>query len=376
MHAHATRESDRTMPKGRREAALVERMAGLVDDGHETAQEVGLVPAGRDPHVFGHPAAERVVARVESAMREVEAQVAHDPFGEPVLGVRRKRARQNRHFTLRPLLVDDRRREPGQEGRQLREQPVDLGRRAAGLVFVEQRVVGGDAEGLRLRLCDLAGEPEHLAQGREHARKVVAVASSAPVHLAGRDGPRVAHDEVARQRHRVAALALHLAQVRELPCVGAVAGRLSARAGEPVADLLRHQEFMRDLAQRRHLLAAHGSTPRRHDRRHVPLQDADRLADEGDPAEAGLERRTGRRADATVGTRTGAPCAPGRTGHGTGSRRPCAAAPPAHGCTARSRRADLPAWPRATNGRLMGDGPVRSPSRLDRAIWSMVQAPR
>src|SRR3546814_13712603 len=62
---------------------------------------------------------------------------------------------------LRHCLVD----EAGQEATQLGKQLVDPGRATAGLVFVEQGIVGAEPEGIGFRGGHFAGENEHRPEG-------------------------------------------------------------------------------------------------------------------------------------------------------------------------------------------------------------------
>ena len=66
------------------QTALVERMAGFVQYAHQRLEKVGLVVPGGDAHVVGHTSAEWMVARVQSAVIEVEAVTRWNALGEPM----------------------------------------------------------------------------------------------------------------------------------------------------------------------------------------------------------------------------------------------------------------------------------------------------
>ena len=76
MEAHAARLADRLVAPGRGQAALVERMAGLVQHAHQRAAEIAFVVARGDAHIVGRAAAEGMQADIEPAMVEIEAEAA------------------------------------------------------------------------------------------------------------------------------------------------------------------------------------------------------------------------------------------------------------------------------------------------------------
>ena len=77
-----------------RQAALIERMAGLVDHPHDGGGEIILGIAGGDAHIVGHAAAEGMQAGVEAAMLELETHGAHNPLAEIALLLHREGAGQ------------------------------------------------------------------------------------------------------------------------------------------------------------------------------------------------------------------------------------------------------------------------------------------
>ena len=78
MRRHAGRLADRLARIGGRQAALVQRVAGLVHHGEHGLGEVGLVVAGGDPHVGRRAAGERMRRAVQPGVGEVEPE----PLGQ------------------------------------------------------------------------------------------------------------------------------------------------------------------------------------------------------------------------------------------------------------------------------------------------------
>ncbi len=71
MDAHAARLPHRLIAPGRRQAALIERMAGLMQHAHQRRGEVALVITRRDAHIVRRSAAEGMEAGVEPARRSL-----------------------------------------------------------------------------------------------------------------------------------------------------------------------------------------------------------------------------------------------------------------------------------------------------------------
>jgi hypothetical protein len=268
VHRHAARLADRLQAPVARQAALVHRVAGLVQHAHEGDGEVVLVIAGGDAHVVGHATAEGVQGYVEAAVLEVEADGGHEAAGQSLLPFARERPFQGQDRRQRALARQHGIQEAGQEIGEVREDGVDARRGAARLVLVEQRVVERAAEAVRLGGGGLAGEIQHLGQGRLHGGEIGRRPRLAPDHLAALAGLGERLHQVALQRGGMQPAPLHLLQVRPGPGVETLGlGR------GPIEEFVQGgigQDLVADHAQGRQLLGACLGAAGRHHRRHVP----------------------------------------------------------------------------------------------------------
>ena len=262
-------------------------MSGLVQCAHQRLGEIGLVVSGGEPHIIRDAAAERVAAFIEPAMREVEADALHQREGGATLQGDRERSGRHEWDRARRLTGQRRIEQPGEEPGDLVEQPVDQRRRAAGLVLIEQCLVRGGAERLRLGGGHLARQVEHAFQARQGQREIVGRTGRAPHRLGLRFGARQCLDEIARHRGGMAPTAAHLAQVGLLP--KSEIRFLGLRGGEQIGDLGRGEQLMGDAAQGRELLGACRGAARRHHRRGVPMQHRNRLLDRAEAAKPRFE---------------------------------------------------------------------------------------
>ena len=210
------RAADRLAAPGLGQASVVERMAGLVQDRHQARGGIALVVAGGHADVVGHAAAERMRALVQPAVVEIEAERCHQALTQRLLAGGREmaRERQRRHLAGQHAFEKVR-----QEGRERREQAIDLGCGQARLVALEEGVVGSKPQnpGLGRRL--LPGQPQDFLEGRPQQREIGLGARLAPDHLGARGRPRQRPDQLGLERGRVEVAPAHLAKVRRLPLV-------------------------------------------------------------------------------------------------------------------------------------------------------------
>ncbi len=260
-----------------------------MQDRHEARGDVRLVVARGQPDVVRHAAAERMGAAVKTAVLEVEAERRHQSLAKRLLPGRGKVAPERQRLDL---ATEDALEKLRQELGERREQRVDLSGRDAGLVAVEERIVGRETECLALRRRLLAGEPHHLLERRAEQSEVGLLARLAPEHLGLRGGAHEGRDQLRGHRGGAPIAAAHLAQIGRLPCVQLAWSRLGLI--EEIAGLGADQQLMDDLAQRRHLLGADRvAAPRHHDLM-VPLQDSERAAQMRDARKPRLKRAIGR----------------------------------------------------------------------------------
>src|SRR6266481_3888681 len=92
MDRHTARIADRLAAPSGRQAALVKRMPGLVQDAHERAAEVTVLIASGDAHIVRRAAAEGMKADIEPAVFEIEAELPHQPDAAGALPLDRERA--------------------------------------------------------------------------------------------------------------------------------------------------------------------------------------------------------------------------------------------------------------------------------------------
>ena len=152
-------------------------MAGLVQDRHQAGRGVRLVVARGHADVVGHAAAERVQALIEAALGEVEAERAHQPLAERLLRGRRESVPASGSGSA--WWAQDALEEVRQESGQRLEQGVDLGGADAGLVAIEERIVGRPAECRGLGCGLLPDEAHDLLERRaQHARNRSAARAS------------------------------------------------------------------------------------------------------------------------------------------------------------------------------------------------------
>jgi len=229
-----------------------------VQHAHEGDGEVVLVVAGGDAHVVGHAAAEGMQRGVEAPVLEVEADGRHQLAGQRLLLGDGERPLEQQRGRLARLAVQHVRQETRQEGRQVREDRIDARRPAAGLVFVQEGVVERAAQALGLGGGGLAGQVQHLLQGRQDGGEVGRRPRLAPGHLAALAGLGERLHEVAFQRRGVQPAPAHLSEVRLGPGVQA----LGLRRGL-VEELVQRgigQDLVADDAQGRQVLpAAHAN---------------------------------------------------------------------------------------------------------------------
>ena len=183
----------------RLELRLVEPVAELVQAGVERHREVVLLPARREPHVGGgHAAREGVHGGVQAPVLGLEADGGQQLAGHRALVARPGSARG----TL-PVLAGrrGRRDERHELGLQAREDAPELLRGQAGLVVVEQDVVGVRELAGAVEAGDVAAlELEHALQGGREVAEVARLARLQPGLLGVRVGARDLRRELGRHR--------------------------------------------------------------------------------------------------------------------------------------------------------------------------------
>ena len=200
VHRHAAGLAHRLSAPRLRQALLIERVAGLVEHGEHGLQEVRLVVSGGDAGVVRLAAAERMVADAEQPAIEVEADLGHQRFSERLLAFDAECVRDRQRLVLPTEGAVD---EPRQHVVQLREQGIDLGLRQAGLVAVEQGIVGIAAQCVAEGLGLLPRQREHGFERTDHGCPIVRRTRWTPSLLAGGRGCGQRDDEITGQGPRL-----------------------------------------------------------------------------------------------------------------------------------------------------------------------------
>jgi hypothetical protein len=291
VHGHRPGQGHRLAERLARQVLLVTRVPGFMNGAEQPLKQVVLAVAGRQAHVLRHAAAERMRALVQPAGREIEAERLHRGATEGALrGDGERPGRLDRRRLCR-LLRDDAAHRVRQPLLQGVEQRVDPRARHAGLVLVDERVVGRDALVLGQPLRRLANQCQERLEVGGEAGPVVGRALRAPGVLAAHRGERAPLDERLGQGIGAAPLPAHLAQVR----AGAV--------GEPLALGALHRVAQRrlgaqavdqrlELGQRRRARLVAGG---RHQARAVPIGDRAEVRQAMQPEPVPLEPVVGRR---------------------------------------------------------------------------------
>ena len=211
MYAHGARTPHRQVQRVARQALLVARVAGLVDDAHQAGRKGSLVVARGDAHVLRHTAAKRVRGNIQPAAFKIKTQQAHHFHTQRALLVDGEGAGCG-HDGFILLLGDDAADQIGKPGLDVAKQLGDGGLRHAGLKLVHQGFVRRGAGCVRQKFGLLACQLHHLAEIAQKALPVVGLALRAPGVFAAGTGQTLGLDQVLRQAVDQCPLALHLGQ--------------------------------------------------------------------------------------------------------------------------------------------------------------------
>ena len=142
--------------------------------------------------------------------------------------------------------------------------------RGAGLVAVQERVIGAAAQGFGAGLCALTDQSEQTFQARHDTLEVCRRTRFAPFHLAGVAGLGERLDQVARQCRGVAPLPAHLAEIGGPPGIEFARAGVLLRCGEELGHIGPSKDLMTDHIQGGQLLAARLGAAVGHDGGHIP----------------------------------------------------------------------------------------------------------
>ena len=197
---------------------LVAAVSCFVHGAHQAAEEIVCTEPCGHAHVFGHTAAKRMCAHVQTPGFKVEAQAPHHGFTQAALRRHRKRPdRFNERFAR--LFGRDTLNEPGQPLANFTKHMVQLRGGHAGLELVEQGVVARHPGLVGQQLRCLPGERQDLAKVAHKTRPVVGRALLAPSVFATRRGQLQLGHQGFGQGIAGAPLAADLAQVGTLKLV-------------------------------------------------------------------------------------------------------------------------------------------------------------
>ena len=286
MHRHAARGAGGEATPGCGPVEFVECVAGLVGNAHHGRGEVVFAVAGGDADIVGRAAAEGVGADIEAATVKVETEELHDIEAQLPLRVDGEGAGRLLTGRLRGLALDDLADHRRQLLTQRRKDLCDAGRPHARLELVDQGIVGGQSEGLRLGGGDLSNKAQDLGErGREEIETVLR-AGLGPDLVAAGAGAGERLDQGGLDGGGVGIEPAHLGQVHLVVRVG---GRVALGLVQPVADAGVGEGLVRNRVERGDRLSAGLGSPFWHDGEHVPAEDAAGIANGGDLLEAGVE---------------------------------------------------------------------------------------
>ena len=184
------------------DAELVIRMADLVDGGIKAVEGFRRDHSGGDPAVLPAARTERMHGQIHAPARPVVTEGGGALPGQAQLRLGRELAAQQRGLVVGPHDIVAQLHETRA---QIGEDRPDRGRRGAGFVIVQQRVIGvapiGDGGGF------LALEHQDLGQRRQEGRDILIGAGLGPDPLRQRGGAR----QFRRQPRRNAGLAAIIA---------------------------------------------------------------------------------------------------------------------------------------------------------------------
>ena len=139
MHRHAERPADRLTAPGLGQTIFIERMARFMQHAHQGGGDFRLVVACGDAHIVRRAAAKRMLAFIETAVIEVEAERRHQSLSERFLLHRRKGSLDRQRLLLAGEHLLEKAR---QKIRETLEDRIDIGAPETVLEAVEQRVIG------------------------------------------------------------------------------------------------------------------------------------------------------------------------------------------------------------------------------------------
>ncbi len=285
MRRHAGRLAHRLARIRRWQAALVQRVARLVQHAEQALGEIRHVVARGDPHVARRAAAERVRRAIKPGVGVVEPGPLGQAATQCLLHRGRERPRRPHRRRRERLALLGLRQRPLQERLVVGEHGRHVGHADAALIAVHQRVVLAHAECRCQRGGGLAGQAHHFREVLADQGKIRSSPRLAPDLLAGRVGPGLGFHEVGRQRGRPRVRVAHQAKIGRPPRI--VACQLRFRPIQFFHRLGRDQQPVREAGEHRELIAPRGGAAGRHHRGGVPAQHRVGLADGGDAGEAG-----------------------------------------------------------------------------------------
>ena len=178
MNADGTGRSARRPPMVARQGLLIEPMAGFVQRSKKRLVEKSRVVTSRDSRITrAKTTAKRMSGDIESSCIEVKTQRRGRRLPEHLLAI-------NREVSLQdfPRRLSSRGRDRAHQRHKIiakrSKRSGDLGRRRAGLIFIEQSIVGGFfiADGLRF----LPFEFDDFLQPRLEDVKLIGLAGFLP----------------------------------------------------------------------------------------------------------------------------------------------------------------------------------------------------
>ena len=261
-------------------------MTGLVQRAQEAGEQVIGRKAGSDADVARHPFGEGLLALIEAAAVEREADRLHHFDGERPLLARGELAaeRQQHAALLRDDGLADKRRQPTRKSLEHRIDVRGSDPRGEG---IHQRIVGGEIERLPEERRLVAHQMHHLLEVRREQLELPLGTCLEPVRLGAGGGLGQAGNQADRRRDGMVALPAHLPKIRDLP-VGESLG-VGLRPIEQPRDARRSEQRVVLGLERGKLLAANVGTAPRHHHRRIPAQQRQRSTEGVEALELLLE---------------------------------------------------------------------------------------
>ncbi len=269
VDAHAPRLTHRLTAPRLGQAPFIHRMAGFVQNPHQSRGKVIFIVTGGNPDVIRNPAAEWVQADIQTPMLEIKAQRLHQPDTKLALFVDCKRSLGTDRWRIECLAFDYLSHKTREKILQVLKHRVYVAAATARLIFVQKRVVGLKPQLFCLGLGRLADDPNETVESGQHGTEIAVQSGLAPNCLASHPGPAKTEDQLFIKSIGVVPAPPHLADIGRLP---PIQGAVGFRRIKKLADLGGGNYRMAYRLESAKLILSCPGPAARHHRRPVPVQ--------------------------------------------------------------------------------------------------------